>query len=149
MYHYSDIESTIIIFIKRKQVGIQSSRMYWLLGSKSQLSIENKSLLCETILKIIWTYGVQVWSTASNSNIEILQRFQNRYLRIIVNASWYVTNDILHHDLNVLYVGDEIKRLRQRYAGRMEEHSNILATNFIEVKIIRRLKRKLLQDLCT
>jgi len=44
----------------------------------------------------------------------------------------------------------EIKRLSQRYADRMEEHSNILATNLLkEIKIIRRLKRKLPQDLCT
>jgi len=81
--------------------------MYWLLGSKSQLSIENKLLLYKVILKPIWAYGVQLWaSTASNSNIEILQRFQTKYLRIIVNASWYVINDTLHHDLNVPYVRD-------------------------------------------
>jgi len=46
-------------------------------------------------------YGVQLWGTASNSNIEIIQRFQNKYFRIIVNALWYVTNDTLHHDFNV------------------------------------------------
>jgi len=73
------------IFTKRKQLGIQSSKMHWLLGSKSQFSIENK--LYKAILKPIWTYGVQLWDTASNSNIEILQKFQNKYLRIIVNAS--------------------------------------------------------------
>jgi len=27
-------------------------------------------------------------------SIEILQGFKKKYLRIIVNASWYVTNDI-------------------------------------------------------
>jgi len=56
--------------------------------------------------------------------MEILQRFQNEYLRIIVDAPWYVINDTLHHDLNVPYVRDEIKRLSQRYADRMEEYSN-------------------------
>jgi len=77
--------------------------MYWLLGSKSQLSIESKLLLYKAILKPIWTYGVQLWGTAANSNMEIIQRFQNKYLRIIVNAPWYLTNDTLH-DLNVPYV---------------------------------------------
>jgi len=76
------------------------------------------------MLKPIWTYGI--WGTAS-SNIEIIQRFQNKYLRIIVNAPWYVTNDILHHDLNVPYVRDEIKKLSQRYVDRLEEHFNTLA----------------------
>jgi len=88
---------------------------------------ENKSLLCKAILKPIW--GVQL-PQASDSNIEILERFQNKYLGIIVNAPYYVTNDALHHDLNVLYVKNEIKRLSQRYADRMEERSNILAINF-------------------
>jgi len=55
----------------------------------------------------------------------------------------------LHHDLNVLYVRDEIKRLSQKYVDRMEEYSNIFATNLMkEVKTTRRLKRKLPQDLC-
>jgi len=33
------------IFTERKQLGIRLNKMYWLLGSKSQLSIENKLLL--------------------------------------------------------------------------------------------------------
>jgi len=49
------------IFTKRKQLGIQLGKTYWLLGSKSQLSIENKLLLYKAILKPIWTCGVQLW----------------------------------------------------------------------------------------
>jgi len=61
-------------------------------------------------------------------NIEIFQRFQNKYFRIIVNALCYVTNDTLHFN-----VRDEIKRLAsyQRYADRMEEHPNILGINLM------------------
>jgi len=133
------------IFTKRKQLGIQLSKMYRMLGTKSQLSIESKLLLYEAILKSIWTYGVQLWST--NSNIKIIQRFQNKYLRIIVNAPWYV-NDTLHHDLNVSYVKDEIKKLSQRYADRLEERPNILASDLMsDAETPRRLKRKLPQDL--
>jgi len=83
------------------------------------------------------------------SNIEIIQRFQNKYLRIIVNAPWYITNDILYHDLNVPYVRDEIKKLNQRYVDRLEEHPNTLAIDFMsDAETPRRLKRKLPQDLC-
>jgi len=81
--------------------------MYWLLGSKSQLSIESKLLLYKATLKPIWIYGVQLWDTAANSNMEIIQRFPKKYLRIIVN----VTNDTLHHDLNVPC--REMKKLSQ------------------------------------
>jgi len=83
--------------------------MYWLFDSKSQLSTENKLLLCKAILKLIWAYDIQLWDTASNSNIKILQRFQNKILRIIVDAP---CTETLHYDLNVPYVKDEIKRRR-------------------------------------
>jgi len=67
--------------------------------------------------------------------MEIVQRFRNEYLRIIVNAPWYVTNDTLHdHDLNAHHASDEIKRLSQRYADRMEEHFNILA-NYLKTYV--------------
>jgi len=104
----------------------------WMLGSKPQLSIESKLLLYKVILKPIWTYyGVQLWGAAPNSNIQIIQRFQNKYLRIIVNAPCYVTNDTLYHDLNVPYVKDEIKKLSQRYIDRLVEHPNILAIDLM------------------
>jgi len=49
------------------------------------------------------------------------------------------------------YIRDDIKdrmgRLSQRYADRMEEHSNILMKNFIRsIKTSRRLKERLPQD---
>jgi glucose dehydrogenase len=60
------------IFTKRKQLGLTLTKMYLLLGRSSQLSLPNKLLLYKTILKPIWTYGIQLWGTASTSNIEIL-----------------------------------------------------------------------------
>jgi len=47
------------------------------------------------------------------------------------NAPWYVTNDTLYHDLNVLCVRNEIKKLSQRYADKLEEHANILTIDLI------------------
>jgi len=41
------------MFTKRRQLGIQLSKMYWLLGSKSQLSTKNKLLLYKAILETI------------------------------------------------------------------------------------------------
>jgi hypothetical protein len=74
------------IFTKSKQLVLTLTKMYWLLGRSSRLSLSNKLLLYKTILKPIWTYGIQLWSTASTSNIEILERFQSKALRIIVDA---------------------------------------------------------------
>jgi hypothetical protein len=74
------------IFAKRKQSGITLTKMYWLLGRKSKLSIGNELLIYKTILKPIWTYGIQLWGTASTSNIEILEGFQSKALRRTVDA---------------------------------------------------------------
>jgi hypothetical protein len=72
--------------------------MHWLLGRKSQLSTTNK--LLQTILKPIWTYGIELWDTASTYNIEILERFQSMVLRMIVDAPWYVPNSLIRRDLS-------------------------------------------------
>jgi hypothetical protein len=48
------------IFVKRKQLGITLTKMYWLLGRKSKLSTNNKLILYNAILKTIWTYGIQL-----------------------------------------------------------------------------------------
>jgi hypothetical protein len=73
--------------------------MYWIIGHKSQLSLANKLLVYKAILKPMWTYGIQLWETASNSNIEILKRFQSKVLRIIADAPWYVPSAVIKHDL--------------------------------------------------
>jgi hypothetical protein len=43
------------IFSKRKQLGLSLTKMYWLPGRKSKLSINNKLLIYKAILKTIWT----------------------------------------------------------------------------------------------
>jgi hypothetical protein len=66
--------------------GLTHTKMHWPLGRKSQLSTTNKLRLYKTILKPTWTYGIQIWGTASTSNIEILERFQSKVLCMIVDA---------------------------------------------------------------
>jgi len=76
--------------------------MYGMYYSAINHNCRLKLLLYKAILKYIPNlFGLigQLWGTVCNSNIEILQRFQNKYLRIIVNAPWY-SNDTLHRDLN-------------------------------------------------
>lgn len=138
------------IFTKRKAMGIQLRKLYWLMCQKSQLSLENKLLLYKCILKPIWTYGVQLWGTTANSNIEILQRFQSKILRMITNSPWYITNNRLHHDLDIPTVKEEIKTRVKAYKTRLQNHPNKLASHLMNrKKIFYRLKRRIPQDLIT
>jgi len=81
-----------------------------LLGRKSATTLENKVRLYKAILKTVWTYGIQLWGTASNSNIEILQRYQSKILRQIVNPPFYISNGSIHKDLGIPYVKEEIAK---------------------------------------
>jgi hypothetical protein len=81
--------------------------MYWLHQCKSKLSTSNKLLIYKTILKPIWTYGIQLWVTASTYNIKILERFQSKALHMIVDAPWYVPN-VIQRDLQIPTVKEEI-----------------------------------------
>jgi hypothetical protein len=74
------------ISTKGKQLGITLTKMYWLLGRESKNSTSNKLLIHKTILKPIWTNGIQLWGMATITNIEILDHFQLNVLRMIVDA---------------------------------------------------------------
>jgi hypothetical protein len=89
------------ITTKRKHLDLQFQKLYWILRWKSQLSLGNKLLVYKAIVKPILTYGVQLWGRASKSNIEILERFQSKFLRIITDAPWYVPNTMLRQVLSV------------------------------------------------
>jgi hypothetical protein len=133
------------ILARRKQLDIKFSKMYWLIGRKSELTTENKILVYKSILKQIWTYGVPLWETASKSNTEILQRLQNKVLRAIVNAPWYVPNRLLHADVGIPTVREEIT---SKYKHKITVHPNELAITLLnDVDEPRRLKRHKPTDL--
>jgi hypothetical protein len=135
------------IFTKRKQLGLTLTKMYWLLGRSSRLSLPNKLLLYKTIHKPIWTYGIQLWGTASTSNIEILERFQSKALSIIVDAPWYVLNNHIRRDLQLTSVKGEIRRYSSQYSARLNSHPNDQIVTLMELPGNRRLWRHLPNDL--
>jgi hypothetical protein len=123
--------------------------MYWLLGRKSQLSLSNKLLLYKTILKPIWTYGIQLWGMGSTSNIEILERFQSKALRMIVDAPWYVPNTLIRRDLQIPSVKEEISHYSSNYSARLTTHPNDILLTLLEQPERKRLRRHLPNDLST
>jgi hypothetical protein len=123
--------------------------MYWIVGRNSELSIENNLLIYKTILKPMWTYGIPLWSTASNSNIGTLQRYQNKVLRAIVNAPRYISNKVLHTDLKVPTIREEITKFSVKYRHKITTHPNELASTLLEEEEPRRLKRFKPTDLTT
>jgi len=131
-------------------LDLKLRNLNWIIGRKSQLSLENKLLVYKVILKPVWTYGIQLWGTASNSNLEILERFQSKVLRITTDAPWYVPNTIIKRDLQIPTVKQEARRHCANYRKRLDTHPNNLAnTLFKEQFGTRRLTRLYPADLVT
>ena len=133
---------------KQKQLNIKSRRLYWLLGSKSELNLNNKLRIYKAILRPVWSYGIQLWGTSSNLNVDILERYQSKTLRLITNEPWFISNKAILRDLEMVTVRDEIRRCSENYLNRLNHHQNPLAIALLDDSSeTRRLKRFHILDL--
>jgi hypothetical protein len=76
-------------------------------------------------------HTTRLWGTASNSNIDILERFQSKVLRIITDAPWYVPKTMIRRDLQVLPVRQEARNYSITYRHRLKNHPNMLAKSLL------------------
>lgn len=120
----------------RKELNLTRKKLYFLLNSRSKLTLENKLTLYRSILKSKWLYCCPLWGLASNSNIEVIQRFQNITLRVCTGDLTYVPNADLMRDLKIPSVREEITRLAMKHRHKMAGHLNPLATEVIESGIV-------------
>ena len=111
---------------KRRQLDMKLRQMLWLLGPNSKLTLNNKLLLYKVVLKPIWSYGVQLWGCAKPTRLKLIQQFQSKLLRSIVNAPWYVSSRLLHNDLHISSITDEIQRVATKYNDKTHNHANDL-----------------------
>jgi hypothetical protein len=116
---------------------------------RSSKTVVRQSPASKSASNLKTTYGIQLWGTASNPNIEILERFQSKVLRLIVNAPWYVPNSVIRKDLRIPTVKEEISRFSSHYDVRISVNPNDLIASLTEPPIQRRLCRYWPHDLLT
>lgn len=126
---------------KRNEINFRFRNLLWLLGRQSALSISNKLRVYCSIIKPIWTYGIQLWSTASKSNIMCIQRAQNNILRVIAAAPWYSLNKEIHEYLEMPTILEEAKLHTDNYKERLAAHPNPLSHRLLQPYTGKRLKR--------
>lgn len=129
------------IAAKITQLKIKTAQLYWLIGPHSLLNLDLKVLLYKAVLKPIWYYGIQLWGSASASNVEKLQRRQSKILRMITCAPWYIRNNNIHKDLYIHTIREEIIKSCTNYVTKVSEHPNPLARDLLLFEGHRRLKR--------
>ncbi|KAL4107116.1 hypothetical protein QTP88_018548 [Uroleucon formosanum] len=100
-----------------------------LLSNNNHTSLRTKLLIYKTLLKPLWTYGLQLWGNAKKTNILKIQTFQNIVLRKLANAPPYVSNHTLHTDLKLNKINDEAKIFYKRFYYRLNNHPNQLIKN--------------------
>lgn len=135
---------------KKEELDIKLSKLYWLLGRNTKTSTFNKLLVYNQVLKPVWSYGIQLWGCTSKSNVEIIQRFQNKALRSIMNVPWYVRNSDLQRDIGIDPVVIAIEKYAAAHMLRLTSHPNVEASKLAEANINdrrRRLQRIRPQDL--
>lgn len=73
------------------------------------MSIFNKVMLYYKVTKPIWMQSIQLWGFASKSNLNLIQKCQNKIPYGVVTTQWYVRNNDIHKDLEIPTVADKIK----------------------------------------
>jgi len=71
----------------------------------------------------------------------MLQRYQNKVIRAIVNVPWYISNKVIHADLKVPTIRLEITEFNVKSRDKITTHPNELASTLLEEEVPRRLKR--------
>lgn len=86
-----------------------------LIRARSPTALYIKRLIYIQYIRTIVTYAAPAWQHLSNQLQTRLQVFQNKTLRLITNAPWYVRNSILHHDLEIEYLDQLIRDIANTF----------------------------------
>ncbi|KFM69237.1 putative RNA-directed DNA polymerase from transposon BS, partial [Stegodyphus mimosarum] len=73
--------------------------LFSLIGKYSKLDLLRKRYVFTAIIRTIFIYASPAWAAVNNKDQNKLQIVQNKYLRLITQAHFYVSNDTLHKDL--------------------------------------------------
>jgi len=68
-------------------------------------------------------------------NIEILERFQLKVLRIITDAPLYVPNVVIIRDLQVMSVGQEVRNYSVTYWQKLDEPQQPVKISISKTKL--------------
>jgi hypothetical protein len=120
-----------VLVIRTKVKKQQTSRI--LNNTLTNLDLRNTS----------FGYGVHF------QHIWILERFQSKAMRMIVDAPWYVPNTVIRRNLQIPTVKEKIRRYSSQYSARLSAHSCDLIVNLTEIPENWRLRRHLPNDLPT
>jgi hypothetical protein len=100
------------------------------------------------LLRPLLTYAYPIWGNCLATHIRKIQIFQNKILRIIKNAPWFIRNVNLHMDIQILEIQDHIRALAKNVHSSFQKSTSSLHYNLhTRPPPHRRLKRGCPHDL--
>lgn len=88
------------------------------------LSSNNKMRIYKSIIRPQMLYAAPIWAYAGPAAVNRFQVIQNRALRSVVDAPWYVRNRQLHRDLNMTLIHDQAKEVATKFFIKLEESND-------------------------
>ncbi|ERL86724.1 hypothetical protein D910_04130 [Dendroctonus ponderosae] len=95
---------------------------YPLLSGK--LCLRTKARVYKQLIRPVLTYGTPAWSIASTPQKQKLAVFQNRILRIVIKAPYFVRNTTLRRDLDTEDLLNHIRNLTSGFLDRIRHSKN-------------------------
>ena len=86
-------------------------KLFPLLNRSSNLCLQNKLLICKSIVRLILSYSCPTWNFTSNTNIKKLQTVQNKFLRVIGNYPRRTKIEKIHKELSIETIKAHLNKL--------------------------------------
>ncbi|GFT60396.1 RNA-directed DNA polymerase from mobile element jockey [Trichonephila clavipes] len=85
----------------RKKALAVHAMLKRLISRRSKLAIRHKVLLYKSIIRPVMCYGSQIFGSAGMCHLKKLHTLTNSFLRQIVNAPWFIRNEVIYRDLKI------------------------------------------------
>ncbi|GFU02295.1 RNA-directed DNA polymerase from mobile element jockey [Trichonephila clavipes] len=100
-----------------------------LISRRSKLAIGHEVLLYKSIIRLVMSYGSKIFESTGMCHLKKLHTLMNSFLRQIVNAPWFVLNEVIYRDLKIKPFLPHIKDLSKRFFAKLPNVPNELISN--------------------
>jgi len=90
-------------------------KLYPIINKKSALSIDCGLVVYKALILPTLTYACPIWNSAARTNFNKLEIVQNKFLRRIIKAPWFVSNNQIQHELDIPPIKEYINHLAQTF----------------------------------
>lgn len=95
-----------------------------LINKNSKLGVHKGVTIYKSLILPLMTYASPVW--AGTANLKSLQIIQNTFLRRITKDPWYIRNDDIRKDLNILTFRKHVQKLSEKFFNSLSQIPNPL-----------------------